>query len=119
LGTTITYNESELVSLLKARDSSAFSYLYDHYSGALYNIILQIVGNAEVANDVMQEVFINVWRKVESYDPTKGRLYTWLLNIARNASIDTLRSRSFQNSRRNQSMPENVDDLLANSVQPI
>jgi RNA polymerase sigma factor (sigma-70 family) len=118
LGTTITYNESELVSLLKARDSSAFSYLYDHYSGALYNIILQIVGNAEVANDVMQEVFINVWRKVESYDPTKGRLYTWLLNIARNASIDTLRSRSFQNSRRNQSMPENVDDLLANSVQP-
>jgi RNA polymerase sigma factor (sigma-70 family) len=118
LGTTITYNESELVSLLKARDSSAFSYLYDHYSGALYNIILQIVGNAEVANDVMQEVFINVWRKVESYDSTKGRLYTWLLNIARNASIDTLRSRSFQNSRRNQSMPENVDDLLANSVQP-
>jgi RNA polymerase sigma factor (sigma-70 family) len=118
LGTTITYNESELVSLLKARDSSAFSYLYDHYSGALYNIILQIVGNSEVANDVMQEVFINVWRKVESYDSTKGRLYTWLLNIARNASIDTLRSRSFQNSRRNQSMPENVDDLLANSVQP-
>lgn len=117
MGTTITYNESELVSLLKGRDSSAFSYLYDHYSGALYNVILQIVGNAEVANDVLQEVFINVWRKVESYDPTKGRLYTWLLNIARNASIDTLRSRSFQNSRRNQSMPENVDDLLANSVQ--
>ncbi len=117
LGTTITYNESELVSLLKARDSSAFSYLYDHYSGALYNIILQIVGNGEIANDILQEVFINVWRKVESYDSTKGRLYTWLLNIARNASIDTLRSRSFQNSRRNQSMPENVDDLLAASVQ--
>lgn len=118
LGTTITYNESELVSLLQARDSSAFSYLYDHYSGALYNTILQIVGNAEIANDVLQEVFINVWRRVESYDPVKGRLYTWLLNIARNASIDMLRSKSFQNSRRNQSMPENVDDILANSVQP-
>ncbi len=113
MGTTITYNEQELVSLLKSRDNNAFAYLYDHYSGALYTIILQIVENSELANDVLQEVFLNIWRKMESYDSTKGRLYTWMLNIARNAAIDMIRSKSFQNSRKNQSLPENVDMLSA------
>jgi len=118
LGTTITYNEQELVSLLRDRDNRAFAYLYDNYSGALYGIILQILDNTELSNDVLQEVFINIWRKIESYDPTKGRLYTWMLNIARNASIDTLRSKSFQNSQKNQSFPENVDGLAAGVSQP-
>jgi RNA polymerase sigma-70 factor (ECF subfamily) len=116
LGTTITYNEQELVSLLKSRDNSAFAYLYDHYSGALYTIILQIVENSEIADDVLQEVFLNIWRKMESYDSTKGRLYTWMLNIARNAAIDMIRSKSFQNSRKNQSIPDNVDVLGSGSA---
>lgn len=99
-----TYSEQELVSLLKNRDNKAFGYLYDHYSGALYSIILQILENSELANDVLQDVFVNIWRKIESYDPSKGRLFTWMLNIARNASIDTLRSKTYQNDRKNQSM---------------
>jgi RNA polymerase sigma-70 factor (ECF subfamily) len=99
----------ELVSLLKSRDKKAFSYLYDNYSGALYSIVLQVLSDAELANDVLQEVFINIWRKIEIYDPAKGRLFTWMLHIARNASIDTLRSRSFQNTQKNQSLPEYVD----------
>jgi RNA polymerase sigma factor (sigma-70 family) len=119
LGTSLTYTEAELVSLLKDRDDRAFSYLYDHYSSALYSIIAQIVNEAEIANDVLQEVFVNIWRKIESYDHTKGRLFTWMLNIARNASIDTLRSRSYQNSRKNQSLPSHVDWNIAGlSSQP-
>lgn len=78
---------------------------------------MQILDNAELSSDVLQEVFINIWRKIESYDASKGRLFTWMLNIARNASIDTLRSKSFQNSRKNQSIPENVDNLLTGSFQ--
>ena len=109
MGTVITYTEHELVSLLKSRDSKAFSYLYDHYSGALNSIILQILNDVDLANDVLQEVFINIWRKIESYDQTKGRLFTWMLNIARNASIDTLRSKSYQNSQKNWSLSDNVD----------
>jgi RNA polymerase sigma factor (sigma-70 family) len=109
LGTTTTYTENELVSLLKSRDGKAFSYLYDNYSGSLYTVIAQLVDDMEVANDVLQEVFINIWRKIESYDPVKGRLFTWMLNIARNASIDTLRSRSYQNAQKNQSLQENGD----------
>ena len=105
-----TYTEPELVLALKERDNQAFAFLYDRYSGALYSIIRQIVtDNSELAADVLQEVFINIWRKIESYDPTKGRLFTWMLNIARNASIDTLRSKSFQNSQKNQELPDNVN----------
>jgi RNA polymerase sigma factor (sigma-70 family) len=109
LGNTNTYTEHQLVSLLKSRDDKAFGYLYDNYSGSLYTIISQIVTDLELANDVLQEVFINIWRKIESYDPGKGRLFTWMLNIARNASIDTLRSKSYQNSKKNQMMPEHDD----------
>ncbi len=94
---------------LKERDNQAFGFLYDNYAGALYSIIKQIIiDNPELANDVLQEVFINIWRKIETYDQTKGRLFTWMLNIARNASIDTLRSKSYQNSQKNQELPDNV-----------
>ena len=109
MGTPITYTEHELVSLLKDRDSRAFRYLYDNYSGALNGIILQILNDVELANDTLQEVFINIWKKIETYDATRGRLFTWMLNIARNASIDTLRSKTYQNSQKNRSMPGNVD----------
>jgi len=97
------------VSLLKNRDRRAFNYLYDNYSGALYSIVLQVLSDTELANDVLQEVFINIWRKIDIYDPLKGRLFTWMLNIARNASIDTLRSKGYQNTQKNQSLPEYVD----------
>jgi len=117
LATTTTYTEKELIALLKQRDEKAFSYLYDNYSGALYSIILQILENTELASDVLQEVFINIWRKIDTYDPAKGRLYTWMLNISRNASIDQLRSKNYQNSQKNQSIPENVDAFGGSSIQ--
>ena len=105
--------------MLKQRDEKAFSYLYDNYSGALYSIILQILENTELANDVLQEVFINIWRKIDTYDAAKGRLYTWMLNISRDASIDQLRSKNYQNSQINQSIPENVDMLGGSSTMSV
>jgi RNA polymerase sigma factor (sigma-70 family) len=108
LGSTVTYNEKDLITALKARDDQAFSYLYDNYSAALYTVILQIVKRPEVANDILQDVFVNIWRKMESYDPIKGRLFTWMLNISRNASIDMLRSKNYQNSQKNQEITDNV-----------
>lgn len=109
MDTTITYTEQQLISLLKQRDNKAFGYLYDHYSGALYNIIQQILNDMELSNDVLQEVFINIWRKIETYDAAKGRLFTWMLNITRNASIDMLRSKSYQNSQKNWSISGQED----------
>lgn len=95
--------------LLQQHDEKAFGYLYDHYSGALYSIVNQIVPDKETANDVLQEVFINIWRKINSYDPSKGRLFTWMLNVARNASIDKIRSRQYQDSLKNQPLPDSVN----------
>ena len=109
-----TYSEQELVSLLQKRDPKAFDYLYDNYSSALYGIVSAIVTNKESANDVLQNVFINIWKKIESYDSSKGRLFTWMLNIARNAAIDEIRSRSYRDVKKNQPFPEDVD--IAGSV---
>lgn len=113
-----TYGEVELVALLQQRNNQAFTYLYDNYSGALYGIINQIVPDRESANDVLQEVFINIWRKIGTYDLSKGRLFTWMLNIARNASIDKIRSKAWQNDLKNQSIPEDVNNLESHLIRP-
>ncbi len=122
MSSTVTYSEQELVVALKAKDEQAFSYLYDHYSGSLYSIVLQIVKSPEIASDVLQEIFINIWRKIDSYDPIKGRLFTWMLNISRNASIDMLRSKNYQNSQKNQEITDNVygnDQVTQTSIDSI
>lgn len=102
------YTEPELVQLLRQRSQHVFSYLYDNYSGALLSIIQNIVNEEELANDVLQEVFVKIWKQIETYDSSKGRLFTWMLNIARNASIDTVRSKSYQNSKQNRELTEDV-----------
>ena len=102
------YNEPELVLLLRQRNMSAYTYLYENYAGALRSVIFNIVNEEELANDVLQEVFIKIWKQIDTYDNLKGRLFTWMLNISRNASIDTVRSKSFQNNRQNRELTEDV-----------
>ena len=77
-------DETELVMLLKQKSKVAFNYLYDNYSRALYGIILKIVETEEVAEDILQDVFVKIWNRIDSYDASKGKLFTWLLNVARN-----------------------------------
>jgi RNA polymerase sigma factor (sigma-70 family) len=110
------YSEQELVTLLIQHDNQAFGYLYDNYSPALFGIINQIVPDKEIAADVLQDVFINIWKKITSYDAVKGRLFTWMLNIARNAAIDRIRSRSYQDGLKNQSLTETVNTMGKNPV---
>lgn len=110
MSTGITYQEGELVVLLKQHHEFAFNYLYDHYSAALYTVIVNIVTDGELANDVLQEVFIKIWRQIETYDSTKGRLFTWMLNIARNTGIDAVRSKDYQHSQQNRELTENLYD---------
>lgn len=87
------YTEAELVNLLKQNDKVAFSYLYDNYSAALFGIILKILNqDKEISEDLLQEVFIKIWKKIDTYDSIKGTLFTWMLNIARNTAIDKVRS---------------------------
>ena len=111
-----TYSEQQLVAMLLQHNDRAFGYLYDNYSAALYGIINSIVPEKETANDVLQDVFVNIWKKIDSYDEAKGRLFTWMLNVARNAAIDKLRSKGYQDSLKNQSFPENVDTNIGGAV---
>jgi len=112
----IKYSEQELVALLKEQNNDAFNYLYDHYSGALFTIINQIVPDKDTASDVLQEVFVNVWRKISTYDETKGRLFTWMLNIARNAAIDKVRSKGYRDNQRTQSIAEGESGMAMSST---
>jgi RNA polymerase sigma-70 factor (ECF subfamily) len=114
----IKYGEQELVALLKEQNNDAFNYLYDHYSGALFTIINQIVPDKDTASDVLQEVFVNVWRKIGTYDETKGRLFTWMLNIARNAAIDKVRSKGYRDNQRTQPIAEGENAGMTMSSNP-
>ena len=80
-----------LTTALQAKNRAAFTYLYDHYSAALYGVIRKIIAEETTASDILQDVFAKIWLKIDSYQPDKGSLYTWMLNVARNTAIDHLR----------------------------
>jgi RNA polymerase sigma factor (sigma-70 family) len=107
---TLNYTEAELLEGLQSHDEQAFSYLYDRYSKALFSIILQIIPQQEIAEDVLQEVFLKIWRNIKLYEASKGRLYTWMLNIARNGAIDRTRSKEFNNRSKTTELEETVYD---------
>jgi RNA polymerase sigma factor (sigma-70 family) len=107
----IKYTEEELVSLLKNKDVSAFNALYDNYSAALYGVITRIIPAEEIAQDVLQNVFIKIWKSFESYDQGKGRLFTWMLNIARNSAIDYSRSKQFKIDTKIQDIDNSVYEI--------
>ncbi|MFZ6052098.1 RNA polymerase sigma factor [Halocola ammonii] len=100
--------ESELVSRLQNGDKAAIEYLYDNYSAALFGIIHRILTDRDLAEDTLQEVFVRIWNNAEKYKTNKGRLFTWMANIARNAAIDVTRSKSFKKSSKVQSLDNNV-----------
>jgi RNA polymerase sigma-70 factor, ECF subfamily len=101
--------EDALVSLLQSKDERGFSILYDNYSSALYGVILKIVRSEEIAADVMQDAFVKIWKNIEGYNRSKGTLFTWILNVARNTAIDRIRSQEFQNSQKNQDLESSIN----------
>jgi RNA polymerase sigma factor (sigma-70 family) len=107
----VSYSEDELISLLKSGSQQAFSYLYDHYSRAIYGIIYNIVGEEKEAEDVLQLFFLKVWKSISSYEKEKGRLFTWMLNIARNSAIDFTRSKKANMEQSIRSIEKNVFEI--------
>lgn len=95
-----TYSEEELVLSLKNQDQAAFSYLYDNYAGALNGVIYRMIEDTQLAEDILQEAFIKIWNNFKQYDDTKGRLFTWMVNITRNLTIDTLRSKGYKKQQK-------------------
>ncbi len=106
--------QEELLPLILKKDDRAFSHVYDMYSKSLFAIINNLIKDKEEAEDVLQEVFVKIWKNIDSYNESKGRFYTWILNIARNTSIDKLRSKGFNNNQKNLSS-DNFVHLLDDS----
>ena len=108
------YNEEELVFALQHKDQQAFSYLYDNYSGALFGLIFKIVNDKELAEDILQEAFLKIWNNFSNYDSSKGRLFTWMLNLTRNLTIDTLRSKGYKKQSKIHSDENSVNNFSDN-----
>jgi RNA polymerase sigma-70 factor (ECF subfamily) len=82
-----------LVSAIRSGDEQAMARLYERYSSVVYSVALRVLGNAEAAEDVLQEVFMQIWRTPDLFDATRGSLPGWLAVITRNRAIDSLRKR--------------------------
>jgi RNA polymerase sigma factor (sigma-70 family) len=105
------YTEDTLVAALRSHDNDAYQHLYINYRGALYTVISQFINDEEIANDVLQDVFIAVWKNIDKYDAAKGRLFTWLHTLARNTSINTTRSKNFKSQQKNEILSDFVSTL--------
>jgi RNA polymerase sigma-70 factor (ECF subfamily) len=93
--TPITPNNTlHLNEPFKTWSREAFAQLYDSYSGAIYGIICKMVQNTSTREDLLQDVFVKVWKNADKYDASKGTLFTWLLQITRNTCIDCLRKKN-------------------------
>ena len=93
---TLTHGAAELAALLDCvadGDKAAFQAFYDRTSAKLFGVILRILVERQESEDVLQEVYVSVWRKAATFDPAKASAITWAATIARNRAIDRLRAR--------------------------
>lgn len=103
-----SYSEEQLVSMLKAQDERVLSVLYERYSIALFGTIYRVVGDQKLAEEQLQETFLKIWNYADRYDASKGRLYTWMVRIARNAAIDMTRTKQYKKSQKIQDLEDSV-----------
>jgi RNA polymerase sigma-70 factor (ECF subfamily) len=85
-------DDVELLKAVARKDELALAAVYDRYRLVLFGLIMRILNNREEAEDVLQEVFIQVWRRAGDFDETRGRPFTWLVTLARSRAIDRLSS---------------------------
>lgn len=93
-------DEVELMKRIQARDADAMSELYDIYNRLLFGMVISIVKKREEAEDVLQEIFVKIWNKADSFDPERGNVYSWIVTLARNRAIDRLRSKGYKTQQK-------------------
>ncbi|MES2568081.1 MAG: sigma-70 family RNA polymerase sigma factor [Bacteroidota bacterium] len=104
IGLTIDLGNEEAERKLEYNDPLYFNTLYKDYKKSIYNEIYQFVYDERIAEDLCQEVFVKAWNNIWMYDPQKGKIYTWLINISRNHCKDYLRSKCHKNNKDNVSL---------------
>ncbi|UOY07476.1 RNA polymerase sigma factor [Muricauda sp. SCSIO 64092] len=113
-----TLLEKHIVELLQERNEKAISLLYDNYADTLYGVAYKVVKDEDLAQDVVQESFVKIWKKSDSYDSTKAKLFTWLFRITRNTAIDKLRSINTKSDKEIQMDVSDVYNLGEQSIRP-
>src|SRR5438105_446780 len=89
-------DDHELLRRMRGGDEAALETLYGRYGGLVYTLAFRVLGDGELAREVLQDTFLRAWDGRETYDPTRGRVAWWLMGIARNRAVDVLRSRVHQ-----------------------
>ena len=84
-------DDVELMNGLAAGDLKALERLYDRYSALVFSVSLRVLHDRQLAEDVVQEVFLRLWRQPASYDPQRGRFISWLMSVTRNRALDEQR----------------------------
>ena len=111
-----TLIEKHIVSLLAEKDDRAIALLYENYGDTLFGVAHKVVKDEDLAQDELQESFIKIWKKADSYDPSKAKLFTWLFRITRNTAIDKLRS---VNNKASKEVQIDVSDVYKVGVKGI
>jgi RNA polymerase sigma factor (sigma-70 family) len=108
--------EEEIVSALKNRNRDAMGIVYDKYSSFLFGLIFKIVHSEEIAEDILQEVYVKIWKNIDSFDSKKAKFITWIANITRNLSIDKIRSKEYKNQLQNHDIEDYVNIIEDSSA---
>ena len=91
--------DEELMQLVRAGDAHAFEIVFDRHSGAAFSLAYRMCGRQAMAEDIVQEAFVSLWRSGARYDATRGSVRTWVLSVVRNRTIDAFRRESAKGSR--------------------
>lgn len=113
----VTPFEKELVTGLKAGNKKAIDLLYKKYSAALFGIIVRIVKYDEIAEDTLQDTFLKIWKSIGQYDSSKGKLFTWMANLAKNTAIDQIRSKHYTNGIKTDDIAETAVENCVQGIQ--
>jgi RNA polymerase sigma-70 factor, ECF subfamily len=92
--------DEDLMQLVQRGDPRAFELVYDRHSGAAFSLAYRMVGRGNVAEDVVQEAFLSIWRSGARYERARGSVRTWVLGIVHHRAIDQLRRTSVHDKRR-------------------
>ena len=112
-------SDVELLHAVARGDEAALARLYDAYRVILFGLLVRILNSREEAEDILQDVFIQVWRRAKDYDEKRGRPFTWLVTLARSRAIDRLRqlgARQRLATGAAQEQTETVSDALTDTI---
>lgn len=105
------WSDERLMEAVAARDDLAFAVLYDRYVDVVYSTAYRVLGDAQLAEDATQDIFVRLWRMPGRFEPARGRFVTWLLSVVRNRAVDELRARGRRRRREGSPLTPETDIL--------